>query len=160
MRQLTVALTLIACALTASPAVGQVQDTLSEGTRVRLWLTGVPAAPGENGQRITGTLASYSGDSLTVHIHPDAGALTLAWPGLDRIDRSAGVPTRLESSIRGGLSTAAFGAVYFALRNEADSEFGSTGRAALVGAATGAVTGAVLGALLRTERWSRVRLER
>lgn len=149
-------------ALVPCTASGQVQDTLAQGTRVRVWLApqsrAVEGAARE--QRIRGTVSSFTADSLTVDIHPEAAPVTVAWPGVKRLDRSRGVPSPSESALWRGVQMAALGAVEFAVLDRSESRFGSTGRAMFVGAATGAGIGIVWGLLYPQERWSRVRLAR
>lgn len=162
MRRSIFMLVLAVSAFVPCTAAAQVQDRLEQGTRIRVWLApqsrAVEGAARE--QRIRGTLSSFTSDSLTVSIHPEAAPLTIAWPGVKRLDRSRGVPSPLESALWRGVQMAALGAVEFAILDRSESRFGSTGKAMLVGGATGAGVGMALGLLFPQERWSRIRLAR
>lgn len=161
-RQWLFLLVLVLSAHVPSTAGAQVQDTLAQGTRIRVWLAPQPRAVegAAREQRIRGTLSSFTADSLTVIIHPEAAPVTLAWPGVKRLDRSRGVPSPLESALWRGAEMAALGAVEFALLDRSESRYGSTGKAMFVGAATGAGIGIIWGLLYPQERWSRIRLAR
>jgi hypothetical protein len=150
----------LAASLCATPAEAQVRDSIPPGTRVRLWL--FPPPEGSEGAvetlRLQGTLRTYSADSLTLALHPGVAPLTLSWPVVRRLDRSRGMPSRLESGLRWGLISAAVGMVEFVLLEHTDEErtFQSTDKALLWGGVTGASFGFILGVWHPQERWTRV----
>lgn len=134
------------------------------GTRVRVSLA--PQAAAIEGaappQLLRGTVQTASIDSLVVAIHPGAAPVRLAWSAVRRMDRSRGVPSRVESVLRGAVGTAALAVVYLPIFDDReDTKFFDTRLDdRLSHAVFGAVTGAVLGALRPRERWKRIRLPR
>jgi hypothetical protein len=152
---------LVLLLLPFSGAGAQQVPEIAEGDRVRVQLEGRPlqeegwAAP----QQLRGTLLAQHADSLVLQIHPGTTPITVALGSVRRLEISRGVPTRAQSALREGAMYALMGAIYFPVAESLASErqFGSTGEAALVGAALGAAGGALLGAIFPRERWSRVR---
>lgn len=138
------------------------EDSVASGTRVRVWLT--PQSRELEGaavqQHFRGTLMAHSSDSLTLSVHPESAPVRLAWAGVDRLERSRGVPSRLQSALGTGFQWAAFGALEFVLldRLSDDPVFSSAGQAILAGGVAGASLGIVLGSVSPRERWTRVQL--
>ena len=154
-------LRLAAFLLLALPLSAPAQEAapLSPGTRVRLSLErqsqpkGLAPSPA-----LQGALTAVGPDSVTLRLHPGATPVSVAVHAIRRIEVSRGVPSRLESALRQAVLLGALGAVEFPLLDRNERSFGSTGEAALAGAAIGAAAGAISGALFPRERWRRVRL--
>lgn len=107
-------------------------------------------------QELRGTVLAASADSLTLEIHPGVTPFTVAIGSIRRLDRSLGVPSRLESALRGMASGALWGVIYFPLYTPRNDESDSGWDETLTGVAVGAVVGAGVGVLRPEERWERV----
>lgn len=134
------------------------------GARVRVSL---PTLPDIRQQRITGTLASLTRDSVRVAIRPGDTA-TVALDALEKFEVSLGQRRPVLSSIGAGALIGGGLLAVIAASAESDSctgEYGcllefSRGEAAAIGGVFGAVTGAliggIVGAMRVTDRWQPV----
>jgi hypothetical protein len=130
------------------------------GTRVRVEVAeGVPQALRQppfaaGAQRLQGTVHAISPETLYVALSNAVGTVAIPRATIRRVEMSLGRPSRRVSAMDVGTA----GAVLFALFMPAfvvqpERRFGSSERAAAVGAGIGFGMGALFGALRPYERW-------
>jgi hypothetical protein len=111
-------------------------------------------------QWLRGEVARLTADTLYLQLQGAAAPVPIHRAAIKRIDRSLGLPSRPESALRGALTWAFWGALYWAAIRQTDD--GRTadrfGDDLAAGAAVGAGAGFILGAMFPSERWRRVRL--
>ena len=132
------------------------------GERIRIRLSEQPRAieGAAQPQILRGSLVALTADTLLLRIHPEAGITAVARAGIERLDISRGVRSRLESAAVNGATFALFGSVERVLAATVVSERyddETTWESALIGAAGGALIGVTMGALFPQERWKRLR---
>ena len=132
------------------------------GERIRIRLSEQPTAieGAAQPQILRGHLVAITADTLLLRIHPAAGITAIARAGIERLDISRGVRSRLESAAVNGATLALFGSIERVLEativsDRYDDE--TTWESALIGAAGGALIGVTVGALFPQERWKRLR---
>lgn len=104
-------------------------------------------------QRLRGQVVEASPDSVVLQIHPGVAPVRLSWDGVTRVEVSQGVPNRLESGIREGVTGGLIlGLVVMAL-NTREDHFGATWKQDMT-AAFG--ISFMSGILWPRERWRRV----
>jgi hypothetical protein len=149
-------------ALAGGPLAAQLPAEISVRTRVRVVLPdSVRQEWGPPRQQwLRGEVTALSGDTLYLQLQGAAAPLPIRRAAIKRIDRSLGVPSRPESALRGALTWAFWGGVYWAAIRQTDRDrtWGRFGDDLAEGAAIGAGVGFVLGAIFPSERWRRVRL--
>lgn len=137
----------------------QVPSSL-DGQRVRVYLTEQPSEMDGDPppQMLLGTVVTVSPDSVALLVHPAARPIVLANRGIERIDVSEGLRSRLESSVRAGFWDAVSfaGQTYVAYSLFDSHVFESRWHALAIGGGVGAVIGLVRGALRPQEHWRRV----
>ena len=149
-----------------SAAGQQPAPTVSVGMRVRVRVAESAAqreTPFQHWQQLRGEVTKVTPDTLSLRPAEGLGELAVPLSAIQRLDRSAGVPSRGASALQNGAVSALAGAVLFALsyrRGEWDYGVVNRGEAAALGAGFGLVSGAIWGALAPTERWRRVQLSR
>lgn len=160
------AVAMIAVVFTPRRASAQFPSAVENGARIRLW---IPEERRQNDepwrrQRLRGTVASVTPDTLHLSVPGTVGTLAFARQSIMRIDVSRGRPSRAASAFERAISGAIVGAISAAITNDPYGSkrpnYSRDWRAAEEGAKWGAVAGAVIGFTLPTERWRRVRLSR
>jgi hypothetical protein len=139
---------------------------VSVGTRVRVQIAErepQPETPFRRSQLLRGEVTRITPDTLL--LRPAAGLSELAVPltAVQRLDRSAGVPSRVVNALHHGIMGAIAGALWFGLTYQrGEQEYGvvNRGEATALGAGAGLLVGALWGALAPTERWREIRLSR
>lgn len=147
-------------------ANAQFPEAIRSGSRIRVWVP-EPYLQ-EQGpwrrQRLRGTVASVTPDTLHVSVPGTDGTLAVARESIRRLDVSRGRPSRVASAFERAFAGAIVGAISVALDNDPHGSewpnYSREWRAAEEGAKWGAAIGAVIGFVLPTERWRRVRLGR
>ncbi len=130
------------------------------GTRVRVEVVqGVPGVFPQSpfaavAQRLHGTVRAIAPETLYVGLSNAVGTVAIARVAIQRVEMSLGRPSRRVSAMEAGTN----GAVLFALFMPAfvvqpERRFGSSLRAAAVGAGIGFGVGTLIGALRPYERW-------
>jgi len=154
---------LLLLALSARPLSAQFPAEIGVRTRVRVALPDSlrqPSGPPRE-QWLRGEIEAMASDTLFLRLQGAAAPLPIPRAAIKRIDRSLGVPGRVESAFRGAVAWAVLGALTVGAMRTADDR-GRTWRRfgddLAEGAAIGAGTGFVLGAIFPSERWRRVRL--
>jgi hypothetical protein len=127
--------------------------------RVRLLKQPVQAEGNAPGQTVRGTVLAVAPDTLVIRVHPSVAPFAIAEAGIDRIEVSRGVRTRLEGAVRSGIFGALLGGSEWAALNSMARQrtFEHDWQAITAGAACGAVLGAIVGAITPLERWKKVR---
>lgn len=144
-------------ALTAARAPAQLAVEPGDRVHVRLSLDAANRFAVE--PQLVGEVLSVTADTLTLQIHGDVSPLAIPILALERVDRSLGVPPRLQNALTWGALTAAASAVWIPLSEEQDDpSYRTVEENAIIGAALGAVVGGVVGLLVREERWEHLRL--
>lgn len=160
---------MLAMALASIPVVSSAQfpSNVQTGVRVRVWVP-EPWPQQDDGpwkrQRLRGTVASLTGDTLRLSVPGTAGTLAVPRSSIRRLDVSKGPPSRVASAVERAIGGAIVGAISLALKNNPRNEdwphYNRDWRAAEEGAKWGAAFGAAVGFILPTERWHRARLPR
>ncbi|HUF51596.1 MAG TPA: hypothetical protein VMN60_12210 [Longimicrobiales bacterium] len=146
--------------LMPSALMAQQAPVPGERVRVRLVEQARAVEGAAHRQRLRGTLVRITADSLLLRVHPASDITAVARAGIDRLEVSRGVRTRLESATVNGARVALLGSIERVLFASIDSERyadETTWESALIGAAGGAVIGIAIGALRPLERWQRLR---
>jgi hypothetical protein len=138
----------------ARPVAAQFPTDVAVGSRVRVMLPdSVRQAWGPRVQWVHGGVEALATDTLYLRVHATASPLAVPRASIKRMERSVGVPPRIESAMRGALA-GAFWLGMISLVGE--SSFWNDEIAGVV--AGGAAIGFAFGAIFPTERWRRVRL--
>jgi hypothetical protein len=161
--RILVVITLPLVLAAARPLAAQFPPEVAARTRVRVVLPdSVRQAWGPpREQWLRGEVASLAVDTLYLRLQGAAAPVPIPRAAIRRIDRSLGVPSRPESALRGAVSWAFLGALYWAaLHADVDDTSRALADRLGEGAAIGAGVGFVLGAIFPSERWRRVHLRR
>ena len=138
----------------AAPVAAQFPTDVAVGSRVRVMLPdSLRQAWGPRVQWVHGGVEALNTDTLYLRVHSTASAVAIPRTSIKRMERSVGVPTRVESGLRGALA-GAFWLGIISLVGES-----SVWNDEIAGAvAGGALIGFSFGAIFPTERWRRIRL--
>ena len=140
--------------VTARPVAAQFPTDVAVGSRVRVMLPdSVRQAWGPRVQWVHGGVEALATDTLYLRVHATASPLAVPRASIKRMERSIGVPPRLESAVRGALA-GAFWLGLFSLAGQ-DSFWNDK---VTEGVVAGALIGFSFGAIFPTERWRRIRL--
>jgi hypothetical protein len=154
---------LVMLALAGQPAPAQFPEEIGVRARVRVVRPDSlrqPSGPPRE-QWLRGEVAALAADTLYLRLQGTAAPLPIRRAEIRRIDRSLGVPGRVESAFRGAVAWAVVGGLtYAALRriDDRDRTWRRFGDDLGEGATIGAGVGFILGAVFPSERWRRVRL--
>jgi hypothetical protein len=147
------ALILILC----SPGGLSAQTSLeiAPGDRLRILTR---TAEGERQPPIFAEVAAVTGDSLLLHRSGDPAPLGVAIERIERLDRSAGMPSRWRRMAENGGGAAVLAAAYLPILLSRYDDTFSVATTAAIGAALGGAMGMFNGAMSRNERWTSVHL--
>lgn len=147
--------------VTARPVAAQFPTDVAVGSRVRVMLPdSVRQAWGPRVQWVHGGVEALKTDTLYLRVHATASPVAIPRTSIKRMERSIGVPPRIESGVRGALAGAFWLSVFsLAGKRLANSDPNSFWNDEVAEAAVaGALIGFSFGAIFPTERWRRIRL--
>jgi hypothetical protein len=145
------------------PLVAQFPTDVAVGSRVRVVVAdSVRQQWAPSTQWLRGDVAALSRDTLYLRLPNTEASVPIRHGAIRRLDRSLGVPSRLESGLRSAIGLAFWGAISLGVVRATD-DGGSVNTNRFwdkvgEGAAWGASVGFVLGTIFPTERWRRIRL--
>ncbi|MFN2566439.1 MAG: hypothetical protein ABR499_15695 [Gemmatimonadaceae bacterium] len=130
------------------------------GTRVRVEVVeGTPQVFPQSpfsavAQRLQGTVRAIAPETLYVALSNAAGTVAIPRVAIRRVEMSLGRPSRSASAMQVGTASAVLFALFMpSFVVQPERQFGSSERAAVVGAGIGFGMGALFGALRPYERW-------
>jgi hypothetical protein len=147
----------------AGRLAAQFPTDVAVGSRVRVVVAdSVRQQWAPSSQWLRGDVAALSRDTLYLRLPNTEAPVPIRQGVIRRLDRSLGVPGRLESAMRGAIGLAFWGAISLGVVRATD-DGGSVNTNRFwekvgEGAAYGAGIGFVLGTIFPTERWRRIRL--
>ena len=138
----------------ARPVAAQFPTDVAVGSRVRVMLPdSLRQVWGPRVQWVHGGVEALNTDTLYLRVHATASPVAIPRTSIKRMERSIGVPPRIESGVRSAL----FGAFWLGMMSLVGEDSVWNDETADV-VAGGAVVGFTLGAIFPTERWRRIRL--
>ena len=133
---------------------------IAVGTRVRVGVVeGVPQVFPQSpfaavAQRLQGTVHAIAPETLYVDLSNAVGTVAIPRVAIQRVEMTLGRPSRSVSAMQvGTISAVLFALVLPSFVVQPERRFGSSERAAAVGAGIGFGVGTLIGALRPYERW-------
>jgi hypothetical protein len=142
----------------AGLAAQRLRHAADVGARVRVDIADrvvwSPFQPTEIARHVRGVISRVSPDSLYLNPADSVGDIAIARLLIRRIDVSLGPPSRIKSALEVGSSGASILAVlFYVARDNRNRPFGSSLRAAAIGAGVGFGIGGLIGFVVPYERW-------
>lgn len=146
---------------TARPLAAQFPTGVAVGSRVRVMLPdSLRQVWGPRVQWLHGGVEAVNTDTLYLRVHATASPVAIPRKSIKRMERSVGVPTRVESGIRGAFAGAFWlGVIALVGQRAAKTDpYSFWNEEIREGVVAGALIGFSFGAIFPTERWRRIRL--